>query len=268
MKFAFLLRQETEVGSDPSFYDFIPYKYGPFSFLLYRELAGLRGMGFLSDDEKTISLTRAGRREHLRHADTLPCAARAGVERIVSEYGQFRRRELVASVYRRYPWYATRSEDSTQARRRHAVRPRRLKVYTAGYEGRSVDAFFDMLLKSGVNSILDVRANPASRKYGFSRKSLAEIAHKLDLQYRHLPTLGIRGEHRSALSDFESYQRLLHRYERQMLPKRLDEVYDLVKLIRARPSVLVCVERNHNWCHRSCLARAAALLTGLPVVHL
>jgi hypothetical protein len=33
-------------------------------------------------------------------------------------------------------------------------------VYTVGYEGKSVDLFFDGLLQSGVLQILDVRVNP------------------------------------------------------------------------------------------------------------
>ena len=34
----FLLRMETELKQLSSFYDFVPYKYGPYSFALYRDL--------------------------------------------------------------------------------------------------------------------------------------------------------------------------------------------------------------------------------------
>ena len=53
-----------------------------------------------------------------------------------------------------------------------------------------------------------------------------------------------------------------------MLPERFTEVQDLGRLMRLRPSVLVCVEKDVRCCHRSRLAEAVARETGLEVVHL
>lgn len=53
-----------------------------------------------------------------------------------------------------------------------------IAVDTAGYEGKSIDMFFDYLLRQGIKTIVDVRFNPGSRKYGFSKKHFREIAKK------------------------------------------------------------------------------------------
>ena len=48
MKLVFLLRHETCLKDVPSFYDFVPYKFGPFSFTLYRELERLQQNGYVT----------------------------------------------------------------------------------------------------------------------------------------------------------------------------------------------------------------------------
>ncbi len=73
--------------------------------------------------------------------------------------------------------------------------PTRQTVYTAGYEGESIDRFLQKLLKAGIEQILDVRSNPMSRKYGFSRKTLSGLSEKLDMEYVHLPELGVPPSH-------------------------------------------------------------------------
>jgi len=45
MKWVFLLRQETCLDSDSSFYDLVPYGDGPFSFLVHRDLEELARLG-------------------------------------------------------------------------------------------------------------------------------------------------------------------------------------------------------------------------------
>lgn len=141
-------------------------------------------------------------------------------------------------------------------------------MYTIGYEGISIDAFFNYLLKRGISMIVDIRANPVSRKYGFSGSQFNKLCKKLNFAYRHIPTLGISGSARRNLRDLASYQRLLNRYEKAMLPRRSAEIEDVGRLMRQQPSVLVCVEKNVRCCHRSRLAEAVAQTTGLEVVHL
>lgn len=269
VKLVFLLRQETELGRDRSFYDFVPYNFGPFSFTLYWDLGSLRQNGYVTPEEERVAL--CGRTLDLARdeAKELPASIQTAVADVLGRYGRMNQRALVRDVYTRYPWFALNSE--LPERSLAAIqRPKKAPpaVYTAGYEGRSVDAFFNDLLKRGIHVVVDVRANPVSRKYGFSGLRLREFCKKLGLEYRHVPSLGIPSTARAGLNGFASYQRLLQRYEQAMLPGCLVEVEDVGRLMHRQPSVLVCVEKDVRCCHRSRLAEAVARTSGLEVVHL
>ena len=176
--------------------------------------------------------------------------------------------DLIRTVYQRYAWYAVNS----QLPERNLVSPQRPTavpaIYTAGYEGKSVDAFFNELLWRGMAALIDVRANPISRKYGFSKLRLEQFCERLGLVYRHLPGLGIPGGARAGVRSRASFERLMLHYERSMLPPRSVEVEKLGTLMTRKPCVLMCVEGRPQDCHRGKLAQALAARTGLKVVHL
>lgn len=269
VKLSFLLREETEIRDDTTFYSFVPYRFGPFSFALYRELDALDDQSYLVKDDNSIRLDRSMLGEARRKVAGLPASVQSAVRTITSRYGSMPQKALLRDVYARFPWYATRSEltdllPPTMPR----TSPARPAVYTVGYERESVDRFFDRILRAGIRGIADVRANPVSRKYGFARSSLSGIAGKLGIGYRHHPQLGISSAERATLSGLASYQRLLDRYETQMLPRHTTALADLCELVRNKPTALLCVEHDVRCCHRSRLANAVAAETGLPVKHL
>lgn len=269
VKLSFLLREETEVGEDSTFYGFVPYRFGPFSFALYHELNTLARQSYVLTDDDSIRLDRSMIGETRRKIADLPPSVRLAVRTIISRYASLRHNTLVRDVYARFPWYATKSEwtellPATMPR----TSPAGLAVYTVGYQRYSVDGFFDRFLRAGIRTIADVRANPVSRKYGFARSSLSGIAGKLGIAYRHLPKLGIPSAERATLGGSASLQRLLDRYESQMLPRQSAALSELCKVIRKEPTALLCVEHDVRCCHRSRLANAVAAETGLPVKHL
>ena len=47
-----------------------------------------------------------------------------------------------------------------------------MKLMTVGYEGLRVEEFFDLLVMHGVETLVDIRENPISRKRGFSKNAL------------------------------------------------------------------------------------------------
>ncbi|MEN6328638.1 MAG: DUF488 domain-containing protein, partial [Syntrophomonas sp.] len=59
------------------------------------------------------------------------------------------------------------------------------KIYTIGYEGKTVDEFLRVLEKAKISIVIDVRENPNSRKKGFSKKILSETLNNNGIQYRH-----------------------------------------------------------------------------------
>ena len=188
---------------------------------------------------------------------------------MVHSHGQKSQDALVRDVCVRYPWYAARSE-LADLRPKPSVHVRKAKpaANTAGYQGESVDSFFNRLLRHNIQLIIDVRANPISRRYGFSKSRLREIAGKLGLRYRHMPGLGIPRRYRVDLTDRDSYQSLMERYEREMLPKLGKDVRKVGRLMQDAPAVLVCVEKDVRCCHRGRLAEAVSRETGLEVNHL
>lgn len=269
VKLAFLLRQETATGADRTFYSFVPYRLGPFSFCLYRELNGLARDGYVSRTDKHVRLNPHTLDLSREKIAELSASQRKSVDVVVSRYARMRRRSIIKAVYERYPWYAINSELSElvpdHAPAIPVVPP---AAYTVGYEGKSVDAFFNGLLEAGIKGVCDVRANPISRKYGFAKRSLSEIARRLGVTYYHLPELGIERADRSGLQGFDSYQRLLDKYERDVLPRRSSNIHHLATLLQKEPSAILCVEKDVRCCHRGRLAKAVGACSGLPVIHL
>ena len=220
-------------------------------------------------DESRITVVEDTRHDSLNLVTSLPNHWRSVVSRISRQYANLSQPDLVRDVYKLYPWYTINSELTQYIEGR---RPRRITaspaVYTVGYEKKSVDSFFQGLLRDGIKLIVDVRANPVSRKYGFAKKSMTTIANKLSINYVHHPELGISSSDRVDLSDRSSYQRLLKRYEEEMLPRQAKAVSDVAELFNTQSAALLCMEKDASCCHRSRLAKAVSLQNGLEVVHL
>lgn len=140
-------------------------------------------------------------------------------------------------------------------------------LYTFGYEGLDIDSFVARVHAVGVQTIVDVRELPLSRKKGFSKTSLGLALAKAGVAYLHAPTLGCPKEIRDrykADGDWAAYTKaFLTNIDIQMATVR-----ELVKLSRATTACLVCFEADYTMCHRTYVARAARSHGGLPVLHL
>jgi hypothetical protein len=264
-KYVFLLREETFLGQDRAFYEFLPYKFGAYSFSAQREVEALTKYGYIESTTPSLGVTSLGRQE-AGHADSDTSRA---VLAIISKYGKTPLRSLLRDVYCRYPWYASKSDlkDLIPANALKAVIAP-VAVYTIGYEDRSVDGFLNRLLETGIRRIVDVRANPVSRKYGFAGSSLSGLAGKLGLCYSHYPELGISSAKRRDVQTPLEFRQLFEYYERQTLPVKADAVAKVAELMKGMPSVLVCLEKEAVDCHRSRLAARVASLASLDIVHL
>ena len=141
-------------------------------------------------------------------------------------------------------------------------------VYTAGYEGESIDTFFEKLLEAGIQRLVDVRYNAISRKYGFSKGRLRQLCEQRNIDYVHLRQLGIPSSQRKSLKTVGDHQELMREYERSILPKVSDVQREALQLVQELPSVLVCFEADVSYCHRGRLAEAVSCESGMSVVHL
>jgi hypothetical protein len=268
-KLVFLLAEETSLGRGEAFYEFLPHKYGPYSFALNRELEALVSQGYIKEQHSGSTIAYAITPLGTREQRSVESDATRAVRFVYEKYGKLGIQPLLRDVYSRYPWFSTRSELENLIPKdvpKRSVAPP--AVYTIGYEERSVDGFFNKLLRVGIRVILDVRANPISRKYGFAKKSLGAISGKLGLIYEHWPQLGISSEKRQGVQTPAEFKQLFGYYDRVILPEVNDDVTRMAEQIKQAPSVLVCMERQAPDCHRSRLAKVLSAASGLSVVDL
>ena len=137
---------------------------------------------------------------------------------------------------------------------------------TIGYEGRSYEAYFNELLGSGISRLCDVRRNPLSRKWGFSKRLLSQGCDELGIRYELFPELGIESGQRASLTGRAAYDRLFARYEATTLPRCRDAVARITGWIEAGERVAItCYERDSRDCHRSRVAQAIVATADWPL---
>jgi len=256
-KWAFLLVHETPSRGGSAFYQFFPYHLGPFSFCLYREIDGLVKQGYLIDEGKAWRVVE----DMELPTGGLLRSVRQDAERVVQRFRDKDSEFLVDYIYRRFPWYTMNSQARKLQRRPVASHA----VFTVGYEGRLVDGFLDLLLRCGIQHIIDVRSNPVARRYGFHKSTLDRLCGKVQIGYSHFPQLGIPSGLRHGLETPGQYEALFQQYEADVLPREERAVAKVASLMKERPSALMCMEADPSKCHRTRLARAIARETGLSI---
>ncbi|KLU58739.1 hypothetical protein CEB3_c47560 [Peptococcaceae bacterium CEB3] len=228
------------------FYEFIPYRYGSYSFRLAEDLDILRRDGYLSV-EYTPESTR------IKAVGEYPLEAPF---RIAAERGN----ALIRKAYREYPYYAINSEITGRLfrgeelerfnNRKKAYAKTGQVLFTLGYEGKSIEAFINGLIQNDIRLLCDVRKNPLSRKFGFSKGKLEHITGTVGIKYVHIPGLGIESAKRGSLETIEDYRCLFSDYARTLpnLTPLLERVYSL--LCSDMRIALMCYEREPEMCHR------------------
>jgi uncharacterized protein (DUF488 family) len=261
MKWLFLLVHESDWGRRNSPYDFVPYQYGPFSFVAYHDLRVLGDQGVLAEAEGEVRFATRAR-------ITLPSTARGAASAIMDRYGSMTVDDLLGHVYSAYPWYAVLSKRLDLAPPPPARPVAPPKVYTVGYAGHSIDGLLDLLLRAGLAGVADVRDTPFSRCFGFSRGPLTGHLEKLGLDYLPFPELGVPAAERNGERPAASRRVLLETYRARVETEQGSIVQALCDAVSSRPIALLCMESRANECHRSVLASVVAEHTGLPVEHL
>ena len=254
-------------------YEFVPYKFGAFSFTSYADKRRLTEAGLLADDENHWQLTDAGRQVARKEA-VMPLV----VAQFCRDHARLRGNSLIAEQYRKFPYYATRSEildkvlhDAESRQRVIAARPMKAGpgLLTIGYEGRSLEGYLNLLLNNSVTFLCDVRRNALSRKYGFSKSTLSKACEGVGIRYEHLPELGIDSEERRELNTQADYDALFAEYERKSLPRQPQALARIRGRVQDGERVaLTCFERLPHQCHRHCVAKALAQDAGKDLVAL
>ena len=250
MKWSFLISKTSPSRGGDSFYEFLPYRFGPYSFCLENEMTHLRRQSLVRlQGDKIWRLTLHGAQEASKLSNRLS----GDVDHTIRSYGFMKTGELIDHVYAEYPWFTINCD---AVKKRALRRPTaETRVYTIGYSGFSIDGFLDSLMRSGISRLIDVRNNPSSRKYGFSKKRLSGLCDSVSIEYRSFPQLGIPHEQRRSASSDSEYRKLFNSYRREIVMEQDSAVDSVYSLLQQKPSVLMCVESDPEQCHRSHLAK-------------
>jgi hypothetical protein len=239
--------------SGKNHYDFFPYKFGCFSFLSYQDKRVLIKQGFLADCD---SFKLKNRQAHL---DNIDSDEQKQIQSFADRMKNLRGKNLVRHIYVNYPYYATKSEikekilntKELQVVESSANTDRSISLMTVGYEGKTIDAYINTLIQNNVALVVDVRRNPISMKYGFSKTRFRDYLNRAGIKYEHIPTLGIESAQRKNLETEKDYKILFKKYASESLPHRKDELQRVRELVyEHRRVALTCFEANPESCHR------------------
>lgn len=244
-------------------YDFVPYKFGCFSFSANADLNALSKKGIVEDFESFYKMN-----EQTDHLKTLKPLDKKRLLDLKDVYGKMNNSSLIKHTYINFPFWAIKStiaqnilnENLYQRIVDATPRNNDTILYTIGYEGISLEEYFNRLIKNDVKVLVDVRRNPLSMKYGFSKSSLTKFCNALGIEYVHFPQVGIESESRQELNSQNDYDKLFEKYRQNNLSQTTDIQNKILNLlIEKRRIALTCFEAEICQCHRTHLAEAISL---------
>lgn len=241
-------------------YDFIPYRFGCYSYSANADMTTMVKKGILSETETHFKSS-----ETTDYLKLLKEADRKLLQEIKVLYGKMDANALMRYTYVNYPYWATKSlkaENILSAEELKKVKQSLPEgnatiLFTIGYEGISLEEYLNRLLRNDVKVLVDVRCNPLSMKYGFNKGQLSRYCESLRIQYLHLPEVGIQSEQRQDLKTQSDYDRLFMVYRESNLTRTVDAQLQILDLLKENKRIaLTCFEANVCQCHRKHLAEA------------
>ena len=252
-------------------FEFVPYKYGAFSFQARADKGTMIKYGQLKDSRQWIFSADQSYLGELNQTD------QKILDDLWKEFRNYSTEELVKYTYREYPFYAARSEIAEKLltedewKRVELSRPKNNgnKLYTIGYEGISAEEYMNRLYSRQIKLLVDVRKNSMSMKYGFSKSQLKNMCQKMGIGFLHIPELGIESKKRQKLDTQKDYEFLFKEYEEHTLPNKENEIILLKELVEKNERVAItCFEREHTSCHRHKISDHLYTKYGVPVEHI
>lgn len=257
-------------------YDFVPYRYGCFSFQANQDLFTLTTLGYLTRD-KVNNKEFYGLKKEESYIELLTQKDRAIVSWMQHDFKGMDLVELIRYTYVHYPFWATKSTIAEKILTteellhvREQIRHHHEKtMFTIGYEGLSLEQYINKLILNDVALLCDVRKNAFSQKYGFSKSQLKNACEAVGITYLHLPQFGIESEKRQDLNNMEDYRTLFDEYEKTTL--NLTLIQELLLLLNKYNRIaLTCFEKDVNMCHRGRIVKYLTKIKNFktPVRHL
>lgn len=241
-------------------FDFVPYKYGCYSFQANQDLKTLIKYNIV--EESHTSWIKKDKTNYLNQLESRD-------KKIISDfkiiYQNKSSEDLIKLTYERYPYYAINSTvakkyltskemDNLENYKSDEIET---TLFTIGYEGISLEHYLNRLIKNNVFLLCDVRKNAMSMKYGFGKSQLKNACEGVGIKYIHIPEVGINSDKRNQLHNQGDYDRLFLDYREGSLKetgKYQEQILNL--LIKNRRIALTCFEAEPCQCHRTHLAEA------------
>ena len=245
-KVLFWSQRETEIF----YYDFVCSSGGSHSFQAVDDLEMLHETGWLEIENNHISVLRNLPREKgLKQAENLKLL-------LFARGKKYRQKQL---------FFPDSAEQHRNVKKHFNGEP---VLFTIGYEGISFECYVNRLMQQEVRLLCDVRMNPFSRKFGFSKGRLSELLPTLGIEYLHIPELGIASNSRKSLHTPSDYRRLFAEYRKEM-PRKEKHLSRLIDLMEQYGRLaLTCFEHKPLFCHRHCISDYLEKKNNLKVVHL
>lgn len=245
-------------------YDFVPYLYGCYSFSANADLSAMARHGQLLEEKN--SFTKIDTADYIKMLNEKDKKILIDIK---TTYGKLATNSLMKLTYLNYQYYAINSvkakeilNDEQYAKVVNA-KPTNSNIilYTIGYEGISLEEYLNRLIKNDVKVLVDVRKNALSMKFGFSKTQLKTFCASLNIEYFHIPEVGIQSDQRRELKTQTDYDNLFEIYKKQNLKKTTNQQKQILNLLKEKKRIaLTCFEANICQCHRKHLAESIITL--------
>jgi uncharacterized protein (DUF488 family) len=241
-------------------YDFVPYKFGCYSFSLHADLVTMYKKQQLKDEDTAIS-----RIDNIDYLQMLVSADEKIIRSVFQQFQNSSADDLMKYTYTKYPYTAINSLTAERLLTKDelanvaACRSESacITLFTIGYEGISLEEYLNRLIKNNITTLVDVRRNALSMKFGFSKNQLKQYCNSVGIEYLHIPEVGIQSDFRQSLNSQADYDGLFLHYTSNSLPltvKYQNKIFSL--LLEKKRIALTCFEANICQCHRKHLAEA------------
>ena len=246
-------------------YDFVPYHFGCYSFSANADLTAMVKHGLLMENKNSFSRT-----DKTNYIALLNEQDKRVLIEIKNSYGKMSSTSLMEHTYLNHTYYAINSKvaenllTNAQYAKVTAARPRSEQtiLFTIGYQGISLEEYLNRLIRNDVKLLIDVRNNPVSMKFGFSKSQIKKYCEYLGIEYLHIPEVGIQSTERKELNTQSDYDKLFVSYKTNTLSQTKEYQKKIISLLLEKKRVaLTCFEADICQCHRKHLAEA---ITPIP----
>ncbi len=251
---------------DKKSFHFVPYRFGCYSFQANADLKTLTKYNQAIETEKSWELI-----DEKNYYQELNTKDKTALKYIKSEYGDFNCNELIELTYKKYPFFAINStiagkfltKGELKKIETQRVQKTETILFTIGYEGITLEQYINKLIINDIKVLCDVRKNPMSMKFGFSKNQLMQACNGVGIEYLHIPEVGIENDKRQTLNTQADYDRLFVYYKKNILMNGAGKQRELFELLKNKKRIaLTCFEANIEQCHRKHLAESILKMDG------